>query len=100
MATNELTMSELQAGLDTVAAKPIVRDVEQQVQGAAAIPALGILGRLLARMAIAVVLAVCGSALVLAVIGILDAAPLAVFAAVIVASWVAAGRIAGELDPS
>jgi hypothetical protein len=99
MATDELTMSELQAHLDAVAAKPNVRDAEPQVQGDAAIPVAGVLGRLLARMAIAVVLAVCGSALVLAVIGILDAAPLAVFAAVIVASWVSAGRIAGELDP-
>lgn len=52
----------------------------------------------MARGAITVVLAVTGSALLLVALTVLEAAPIAAFAAVGWASWRASARLGAELD--
>jgi hypothetical protein len=59
---------------------------------------VGTAGRLLARGAIAAVLAVLGCALMLMALAVLDAAPLAVVAGIVVASWRASARLTADLD--
>lgn len=81
MTTDELVLSGLGHRLDDVAAMPVVRAA----------------GRLLARAAVAVVLAVFGCALMLLALTVLNAAPLAVVAAIVVASWHASARITADL---
>jgi hypothetical protein len=54
-------------------------------------------GTLLARAAITAVLSVCGSALMLAALAVLDGAPLAVVLAIVAGSWSLAGRVVADL---